>query len=187
VNQFDYLAVLVSIVLGLGIANVLTGFAAIVRARARVTSFLPTYVQMANVFVIHIQLWWAMFGLREVRHWTFPIFLAVILQPVLVFLMSAFIVPDVPRQGAVDLKEQYFREHAWFGAALFATVADSLLRNVLVSGRLPSTPELVAHGVFAMLGAIGFVSRNARVHMVLAPVVSLTLAVYVGTLFFELQ
>ena len=35
-NQFDYLAVLISIVLGLGIANILSGFAAIVRARARI-------------------------------------------------------------------------------------------------------------------------------------------------------
>ena len=186
-SQFDYLAVLVSIVLGLGIANVLTGFAAIVRARARVTSFLPTYIQMANVFVIHIQMWWAMFGLRELRHWTFPVFLAVILQPVLVFLMSAFIVPEIAPEGRIDLKEQYFREHAWFGAAIFATVADSLLRNLLAAGHLQDVPELVALGVFALLGVIGFASRSARVHMVLAPTVSLMLAAYVGTLFFTLQ
>ena len=35
-SAFDYLAVLISIVLGLGIANILTGYAALIRDRARI-------------------------------------------------------------------------------------------------------------------------------------------------------
>ena len=75
-----------------------------------VTNFLPTYIQMGNIFLIHIQMWWSMFGLRDVVHWTFPGFLFTILQPVLLFLMSAFLVPDIPGEGAIDLERAYFRE-----------------------------------------------------------------------------
>jgi hypothetical protein len=87
-SEFDYLAVLISIVLGLGIANILSGFGAIVRARDRIAHFVPTYIQMGNIFLIHIQMWWSMFGLRNVHHWTFLAFFVTILQPVLLYLMT---------------------------------------------------------------------------------------------------
>ena len=186
-NAFDYLAVLISIVLGLGIANILSGFASIVRARDRVKAFLPTYIQMGNVFLIHIQMWWSMFGLRDVAHWTFPAFFFTILQPVLLYLMSGFLVPDIPDEGQVDLEAAYFRESSWFAAALFASVLVSLVRSRLTDGHWPVAANLFAHAVFAALGVIGFFGRSRRVHMVLAPAVSLVFVLYIGVLFFELR
>ena len=113
-SAFDYLAVLVSIVLGLGVANILSGYAAIIRNRRRIRSFWPTYVTMANLFLIHIQMWWSMYGLRNVETWTFPMFLFTILQPVLLYLMSAVLVPDFSSEGPVDLEDSFFREINWF-------------------------------------------------------------------------
>jgi hypothetical protein len=187
VSQFDYLAVLISIVLGLGIANVLSGFGAIVQARARLKLYAPTFFHMANIFVIHVQMWWTMFGLREVRHWNFAQFLVVLMQPVLVYLMSVFIVPAIPPEGRVDLKELYFREHGWFSGGLMLTILDSLARNVAVGGHLPETPDLIAHGVFFGLGVVGLVSKSSKVHNILAPAISVLLAVYVGALFANLR
>ena len=186
-SAFDYLAVLISIVLGLGIANILSGFAAIVRARDRVTNFLPTYIQMGNIFLIHIQMWWSMFGLRDVVHWTFPGFLFTILQPVLLFLMSAFLVPDIPDEGKVDLERAYFRESSWFAAGLFASVIVSLVRSRLTDGHWPGAANLIAHAIFAMLGVIGFFGRSRRVHMILAPAVTLFFGLYIAVLFFDLR
>ncbi len=186
-SEFDYLAVLISIVLGLGIANILSGFGAIVRARDRVAHFWPTYVQMGNVFLIHIQMWWSMFGLRGVHHWTFPAFFVTILQPVLLFLMSTFLVPAIPDSGRVDLEQAYFRESTWFGGFLFLSVIVSILRSTLTDGRLPGVPNLVAHGVFATFGLIGFFARNKRVHTILAPAVTVTFVAYIGGLFFALR
>ena len=186
-GAFDYLAVLISIVLGLGITNVLTGLAGIVRARDRVRMFVPTVIHLLNVFVIHVQMWWAMFGLREVRHWTFAGFFAVLMQPVCIYLASAFLVPAIPESGPVDLKAQFFREYPWFFGALVATLCDSLLRNVLIAGHLPEAPDLAAHGVFFAMAVVGLLSKSARVHAVLAPLLSLVLAVYVGALFMQLR
>lgn len=186
-SAFDYLAVLISIVLGLGVANILTGYAAIIRNRARIRSFWPTYLMMANLFLIHLQMWWSMYGLRNVPTWTFPMFLFTILQPVFIYLMSAVLVPAIPDQGEVDLEEAYFREISWFSAGLFISVVVSITRSVLTDGHLPSVPNLAAHAVFAIQGLIGLLSRNKRVHMILAPAVSLVLIVYVGGLFFDLR
>lgn len=186
-SEFDYLAVLISIVLGLGIANILSGFGAIVRARDRIAHFVPTYIQMGNIFLIHIQMWWSMFGLRDVHHWTFPAFFFTILQPVLLYLMSTFLVPAIRDEGRVDLEKAYFRESTWFGAGLFASVIVSIARSVLTDGRLPGTANLIAHGIFAAFGVIGFFGRTRRVHMILAPTVTLAFLLYIGGLFFALR
>lgn len=186
-NAFDYLAVLISIVLGLGIANILTGIGDLVRARDRVTPYAPLFIQMGNVFLIHLQMWWSMFGLRHVHNWTFPMFLFTLLQPVLLYLMTTFLVPRVRDEGPVDLRAAYFRERAWFAAALFASVAVSLIRSRLTDGRFPGIPNLVAHAMFATLGVIGFFARSNRVHQVLAPAVTLVMVAYVSLLFFELE
>ena len=79
-DAFSYLSVLLSIVLGLAITQLLSGFAALVHARRRVTMYWPVPVQMAVTLLITVQVWWAMFGLREVRHWTFAAFLILLLQ-----------------------------------------------------------------------------------------------------------
>ncbi|HWD28330.1 MAG TPA: hypothetical protein VG387_14260 [Rhizomicrobium sp.] len=188
-GAFDYVAVLISIVLGLGITNVLTGLAGIVRARDRVTMFAPTVILLVDVFVIHVQMWWSMFGLREVRHWNFASFLAVLMQPVLIYMVSAFLVPAIPEKGPVDLKAQYFREHAWVFGALILTLGDSLLRNVLLAGHLPEPPDLAAHGAFFVLSVVGMLSRGPRVQLALALALATTalLVVYVGALFMQLR
>jgi hypothetical protein len=187
VSAFDYLAVLISIVLGLGIAQILTGIADLVRARDRVTPFAPTFFQMGNMFLIHLQMWWSMFGLRHLQDWTFPMFLFTLMQPVLLYLMTAFLVPQVPAEGPLDMETAYFRERAWFSAALFASVVVSLTRSTLTDGHLPEPANLAAHGLFAVLGIAGVVARSRRVHLFLAPAFSVVLVLYVAVLFANLR
>lgn len=108
-SSFDYLSVLISIVLGLSIANVLTGLVALVRHRRRASSFWPLPMWMVTLFLIHIQTWWALFGLRATTQWSFAAFLVVLLQPVALFVMAALIVPELSASGDIDLRGFYFR------------------------------------------------------------------------------
>jgi hypothetical protein len=110
VDAFSYLSVLLSIVLGLALASLLTGFAAMVRARARLVLYWPLTAQMILIFLLQIQMWWAFFSLRDVSHWSFPEFLVVLMQAVLVYLATAILVPDMRDGERIDLKECYFRE-----------------------------------------------------------------------------
>ena len=50
-TAFDYLSVLLSIVLGLAITQLLSGFAGLVRARDRMVMYWPLPVQMTFVFL----------------------------------------------------------------------------------------------------------------------------------------
>jgi hypothetical protein len=185
-SAFDYLAVLLSIVLGLGITQMLTGFAALVRARDRARIYWPALMQMAAVFLIHVQVWWVLFGLRGIAHWTFAQFLVVLMQPVTVYMMAAFITPDFPGAGEVDLRAAYFREARWFFGALVATLLVSLSKSLVLYGALPPTADLIGHAVFLAAALVGMVSRSDRVHKILAPVSLLMYTAYIALLFVQL-
>lgn len=185
-TPFDYLSVLLSIVLGLSITQLLSGFAGLVRARDRMAIYWPLPVQMAFVFLVSVQMWWSLFGLHNARHWTFGLFLIVLMQPVTVYLMSAFITPDVSGEGRVDLRAIYFRERAWFfGASLF-TVLISLAKNFFVNQGPPAPADMVGHAIFATTALAGLLSRNDIVHKIIAPVALLVFCAYIALLFVRL-
>jgi hypothetical protein len=185
-DAFDYLSVLLSIVLGLAITQLLAGFAAMVRARGRTVMYWPMPVQMAATFLISVQLWWALFALRWSHHWTFGSFLVVLMQPVTVYLMAAFITPDLSGEGAVDLREIYFRESRWFFGAGLAAVAMSLAKSLILGGRLPSHADLIGHAVFIAVGLVGLISKNDIVHKIIAPLMLLVYSAYIALLFVSL-
>ncbi|HSM97323.1 MAG TPA: hypothetical protein VLT91_14865, partial [Rhizomicrobium sp.] len=125
-TPFDYLSVLNSIVLGLGLTQLLSGFASMMRSRRRVRMYWPVPVQMAAIFLITVQLWWALFSLQYERHWNFAQFLVVLMQPVSVYLCAALITPDFTGNETIDLREAYFSESRWFFASILFVVAASV-------------------------------------------------------------
>lgn len=185
-DAFSYLSVLLSIVLGLAVTQLLGGFAALVRARRRIAMYWPMPVQMAATLLITVQVWWAMFSLREARHWTFAAFLVVLAQSIAVYLMAAFITPELSGDGPVDLREAYFREARWFFGTVLAALAISLAKNLVMSGSFQTGLDLAGHIAFALVAATGLISRNDTVHKVLAPLSLLLYGLYIGLLFVSL-
>ncbi len=185
-DAYSYLSVLFSIVLGLAITQLLSGFAAMVRARGRATMYWPVPVQMAATFLITVQTWWALFALHAREQWTFASFLVVLMQPVMLYLMAAFITPDLSGDARVDMREAYYRESRWFFGAGVAAVVVSLMKTLMLTGRLPNRADLVGHAVFAVGGLVGLISKNEFVHKALAPLMLLVYSAYIALLYVSL-
>ena len=185
-DAFSYLSVLLSIVLGLAVTQLLSGFAALVHARRRVAMYWPVPVQMAATLLITVQVWWAMFGMHNVRQWTFAGFLVVLAQSVAVYLMAAFITPEIDGQTKIDLRDAYFREARWFFGSILAALAISLLKNRVLFGSFQSGIDLAGHVVFAAIALAGLISRSDTVHRVIAPLSLSAYAAYIALLFVTL-
>jgi hypothetical protein len=84
-ESFDYLSVLLSIILGLAITQVLLGFRGLILARVRVKIYLPTLIWAGLALLIAIQAWWASFGLRTRGTWNFLAFFVIALQTISVY------------------------------------------------------------------------------------------------------
>jgi hypothetical protein len=188
VDAFGYLSVLISIVLGIGIAQLLTGIGRAIEARDRVRGYWPTFVWAGFLLLVHVQTWWVMYGLRAYRGWTFGAFLAVLVQPSLLYLVSALVLPhDVGRDDGVDLRAHYYRQAPWLFGLAVLLLAQSIGRDLLLDGRLPTPANLAAHATFAALWTGGALTRREGYHRLVAVVTGALFAVYVAALFTRLR
>ena len=69
---FEFVMVLVSIIIGLGIAEILNGVAGQIRSRNTTRIYWLHSVLVAAVFLALVQQWWEIWGDRNTPEWTFP-------------------------------------------------------------------------------------------------------------------
>jgi hypothetical protein len=186
-DRFSYLSVFISLILGLGVAHLLTGAATLIRSRREVRLWWPTLLWMGTTFLIQVQTWWAMFTLRSVEQWSFAGFMIVLLQPVAIFMMAALIVPRAIAGEPIDLREDYYREFRWFFSALLLALIASLAKNLVLTGSLPEAPNLAAHGLFIGITVTALTLRSARIQLVLALAGLALFSGYIGLLFTTLR
>ncbi|HEY6599239.1 MAG TPA: hypothetical protein VIZ30_08000 [Pseudomonadales bacterium] len=186
-DDFAHLSVLISIVLGLGITNLLMGLARVIQMRDRVKVYWPTLVWAFTLLLVHVQTWWAMFGLRALDTWTFQAFAITLLQPILLFFLSALALPDFDRDEALDLRANYFAQARWFFGILLALVFASLLRSVVVMGRLQDPADLIFHVVFIVASVGSMIVTNETYHKVVAPLGAAVYLFYIALLFTALR
>ena len=108
-----------------------------------------------------------------------------LLQPVAIFLTSAFIAPNLSDQGTIDLKEGFFREARWLGVGLAAMMLTSVAKNILITGAMQA-PDIVAHIIFGVLALAVIFIRSDMAQRIIAPAVLVMLLVYTGLLFADL-
>ena len=77
-SPFEYLAVLVSLILGLGIAHILTGVGRAIHRRREIRTDLVHGLWTVTTFLILVLNWWVFFESRSVPTWTFGQFLLII-------------------------------------------------------------------------------------------------------------
>jgi hypothetical protein len=157
-TAFDYLSVLISIVLGLAIANVLTRLAGVVTARARVDFYWPPLAWGIWLFFISVQHWWAQWGERYTRTWTFGTFWLAMLVPVDLFLLSSLVLPS--SEEKLDLGEWYFRNRAWFFGVMFFLPALSIAEELARTGRMSSSLNLGFLIAFDVVIAAAYVLKS---------------------------
>lgn len=185
-DAFSYLSVLLSIILGLGITQLLTGLGQQIQHRRRVRRYGPALVWAVLLLLVHVQTWWTMFELRAQEAWTFAAFLVVLLQPVVLYLLSALVLPDVGQGEAVDLRAHYYAQARWFFGLFAALLVVSLVKDLVLRGALPVALNVAFHVVFLAMAGVGAFSRREGVHRALAAATVLLLSAYISVLFSRL-
>jgi hypothetical protein len=186
-DDFAHLSVLISIVLGLGMTNLLMGLARVVQLRGLVKIYWPSLVWVLMLLIVHVQTWWTMFGLRIVETWSFFSFALVLLQPILLFFVSALALPDFDRDTALDMRANYFAHARWFFAMAAAVPLVSLVRIFVIFGEPPTPIDLAFHLSFIVGAAAGAIFRAELLHKALAPVMTGQFVLYTALLFTTLR
>jgi len=185
-DAFSYLSVLISIILGLAIAQVLQGYRAILIADGRVRLHAPSLIWSVILLLFATQAWWASFSLREHAQWDFVTFGLILLQMVLLYMMAGIVLPEIGETGAADLGAHFARQrHAFFGF-LAGMLVTSIVKDIVVNHSIPGAVDLAFRGMGIGIAVIGWIARNERAQLIIAIVTAIAFVGYIGTLFTHL-
>jgi hypothetical protein len=171
-DPFSYLSVLISIILALGMTQVLVGVGEMLQARARRRIYWVHSIWIVNLFLYLVIAWWIFYRWRNQQPWTFLLFVFVLISPTLLFLCSRLLFPpENALDQLVDYKKHYYANHRAFFVifCLFTPVdaIDSLLKGIPHFLELGPQYYLSSTLYFAgMLGAA--ITRRERYHQVFA-------------------
>lgn len=186
-SPFEYLSVLVSIIVGLALTQLLSGVARLIQLRRRIPMHATTLLWMATLFLIDIQVWWVAFERRASLQWTFFTFLLYLLIPIGVFLLSYLVLPDMGDEDAPDLRANFENNRAWFFGLLAALPAISLVEQTVRDGTLRWDGDVAFRVVFSVLSLVAARVRNARYQLWNAAIALALFVGYVVLLFLRLR
>jgi len=167
-SPFEYVVVLTSIILGMGITQLITGFAGIVLRWNDVKLYWPHLVLIVLIFVIHIQDWWATYALRNNTSWNLPMFLFIILYPVNLYILARILFPIRWSPVPVDLKVFFFDNFRKIYLFMLFLPVHSIIENYFFRGYVLKD-QVVQFILIITLGSIVISNRRDEwVHKTLA-------------------
>jgi hypothetical protein len=164
-DAFNYLSVMVSMIVGLGLTQLFAGIGNLVQVRHRVKRYALHTLWIALLIALHIHMWWSLWALRAVSDWNYGGFVYVLFGPAALVIASHIIIPELlaPR---IDNERHYFdTSRLFFGtlaaAAVWAMLLEPVmgLRPLFTAFRIPQ-----AVGVLLLVGCA--TSKSKRFHAV---------------------
>jgi hypothetical protein len=158
-SAFEHLSVLISIVIGMGMAHLLISVQRLVQARARVATYWLPITWTVLIFITLIEWWWASFSFRDRSDWNFFYFLFILASPITLYLAAAFVLPWAEEGKSYNLRDHYYSTRKFF-FLLVATgpVLDAIRR----AGQAGSLTDFgaVSNAISAVLvGSLAFSAR----------------------------
>ena len=133
-TPFEYVIVLISIILGLGITQIVSGVADLIHHSKQVKLYWPHLLWLILVFFLHVQEWWQIYQLKTYEAWHLPVFLFVILYPIVLFILARILFPTLSG-SFVNLKEFYFNNFRKFFSFIVILSFLAILENVFIHNR----------------------------------------------------
>ncbi len=181
-DRFSFVMVLLSIIVGLGVTELLTNVARQIQNRKKGQFYWVHSVLVALVFVALLQQWWESWDQRLVETWTFPILLLMLGGPIGLYIISHLLFPN-DFEG-VDFKAFYYENPKAIYLIGSATVIFASIYRPLSFGDRLVDPDNAASVVIFLVFLVLAATRRKTVHEILVPM--LFAAVVFDVLFFHL-
>ena len=168
---FEFLMVLVSVVIGLGLTEILTGGANLLKARNEVRFYWIHIMFQCGVFFALLQQWWEFWDMEGMGEISLLGVMAILAPPIFLFLIANLL---FPRQAeGVDLEEYYYRQSPLLWGLVIAGTLEGTFLQPLVFGEPVFHPSNISGIPMVVFCFVLASSKNRRVHSVLGPIIIL--------------
>lgn len=166
-SEFEFISVLISMVVSLGIAQLLRGVAQAVHERKQAPIDSVHLVWTAGVFLNLVLNWWVLFSWRDHEVWSFTLFLSLILWAVTLYLPVVFLYPP-QKPASESWAAVYASNRQWFLGAFALLAAADIWVTALRGGLFDPPVYLPFVGHYFILWVSGVFIASPRYQKFLA-------------------
>ena len=187
-SQFEYVAVLVSIIVGLALTQILRGVGRMVTAKDSPRPYWVHLVWTFYFFLLIVLFWWWEFQLDKVD-WSLWVYLVVIIYATLLFFVSLVIQPS-KMDHITSYKDYYFSNRRWIFGLLIAIwlwdFVDTLSKGTVHFLNM-GTEYLIFNITQLIAAAVAIITTNERYHEIFAVVWMVYFVTFMYRTFFVLS
>lgn len=166
---FEYIGVLISVIMGLAITHLAVGASKLIQNRDTARLCLPHALWTLNVLLYILMIWWSMFWWSGLEDWSAFYYLGITLYAIVLFLMSAMLYPyDMEKD--IDIEAYFFKNRGWFFALMVVAwlldIPETLAKDITDLRAVPPRYLVFALSMIG-LAIIGIATPNRQVHTAL--------------------
>jgi hypothetical protein len=174
-DVFDYVAVMLSVVLGMAMTRLLGGIGDYVPIRRRVRAYWIHGCWIVMLLLLTLHMWWVLWELRGLPVWTSREFAWVVLGPGALVVAAYLAVPDL-RTESLDLERYYYDTSPTFFSVLAFITLWGMATEPLLGLRSAFAAFRILQLVVVVLLVTCAVSKDRRVHAVATVLMMLLLS-----------
>jgi hypothetical protein len=167
-DSFRWIAVVLSMILGLGVTRLLSSTVEVFRSRHHAKMDWVPFVWAGCVFIWQLQFWWAIIELPGlVKAWSVGSFLVLVSLTLLLFVSAGLVLPPSMLEKNDSLKGSFERDGRWALLSLSAYFPVALFADWMFWNVSPVSPYGGFLGILTILPLVCVWSRSRRVREVI--------------------
>lgn len=145
ISAFEYVSILVSIILGLGITQILSSFSDLLYHYKEIKFYWPHTLWILFILFLHIQDWFITYQLKDKLAWSLPALFFILLYPITLFIAAKMLLPANENDKGTDMRI-YYKSHY---PVIFLIVGISIIISILFNIILLKKP--LEHQILLLL------------------------------------
>nr|WP_199045004.1 hypothetical protein [Dyella sp. ASV24] len=178
-KQVQWVAMIIVMLVGLGITRILSCVASVNRSRNAARPDWVSLTWAASIFLMELDLWWSLYDMAmRIENWTYPTFLMLVIDPLLLFFAAVMILPFNELKNGESYQDLYEQHGHWALLAIGAYWLEYVCENLLYWGTDPRGWWIVITFFLAALPFLAFASPR-RIRGLLSAAYLLILVVFI--------
>lgn len=168
ISAFEYVSILVSIILGLGITQILSSFSDLLYNFKRIKFYWPHTLWVIFILFLHIQDWFVTYELRLKSVWRLPELMFILAYPVSLFIAAKMLLPTNEAEKTNDMKSYYMSHFPTIFLIMAFSISCSILFNIFLLGRPIIEQGLLFIFLATMIYLFAKKDENETIHKTIA-------------------
>lgn len=173
ISPFEYVSILVSIILGLGITQLLSSFSDLLYNHKKVSFYWPHTLWIIFILFLHIQDWFIVYQLKDKAVWKLPELFFILLYPITLFTAAKMLLPTNDSEERFSMKIFYKSQYPIIFLIIGISIFISILFNIIFLQKAIYQQILLIAFFIMMLVVVLKKIETEWVHKVIATLVLL--------------